>query len=97
MAHAFSATTPWAGETPGPLNGTPEVERLEAVKFAMALGNEINAVADFGDYPIVGDPIELFTSYPKNLEQLQADERARLGPSGIQQSWDKTDGRGSAF
>ncbi len=60
----------WAGETPGPLNGTPEVERLEAVKLALALGNDVNAVADFGDYPIVGDPIELFTSYPKNLEQL---------------------------
>ncbi|HET9468371.1 MAG TPA: ankyrin repeat domain-containing protein [Vicinamibacterales bacterium] len=60
----------WAGETPGPLNGTPEVERLEAVKLALSLGNDINAAADFGDYPIVGDPIELFTSYPKNLEQL---------------------------
>ena len=60
----------WAGETPGPLNGTPEVERLEAVKLALAVGNDINAVADFGDYPIVGDPIELFISYPKNLEQL---------------------------
>jgi ankyrin repeat protein len=60
----------WAGETPGPLNGTPEVERLEAVKLALSLGNDINAVADFGDYPLVGDPIELFTSYPKNLEQL---------------------------
>ena len=60
----------WAGETPGPLNGTPEVERLEAVKLALALGNDINAVADFGDFPIVGDPIELFTSYPKNLEKL---------------------------
>jgi ankyrin repeat protein len=60
----------WAGETPGPLNGTPEVERLEAVKLAVALGNDINAVADFGDVPIVGDPLELFTSYPKNLEQL---------------------------
>ena len=60
----------WAGETPGPLNGTPEVERLEAVKLALALGNDINAVADFGDFPIVGDPIKLFTSYPENLEQL---------------------------
>ena len=66
----------WAGETPGPLNGTPEVERLEAVKLALALGNDINAVADFGDFPIVGDPIELFTSYPKNLEQLP---KAALG------------------
>jgi uncharacterized protein len=60
----------WAGETPGPLNGTPEVERLEAVKLAMSLGNDVNAVADFGDYPIAGDPIKLFTSYPENLETL---------------------------
>ena len=60
----------WAGETPGPLNGTPEVERLEAVKVALALGNDINAVADFGNFPLVGDPIKLFTSYPDNLEQL---------------------------
>lgn len=60
----------WAGETPGPFNGTPEVERLEAVKLAMALGNDIHAVANFGDVPIVGDPIKLFTSYPENLEQL---------------------------
>jgi uncharacterized protein len=60
----------WAGETPGPLNGTPEVERLEAVKLAIALGSDINAVADFGDVPLIGDPIKLFTSYPENLEQL---------------------------
>ena len=60
----------WAGETPGPLNGTPEVERLEAVKLAVSLGNDINAVADFGDFPLVGDPIKLFTSYPENLERL---------------------------
>jgi ankyrin repeat protein len=60
----------WAGETPGPLNGTPEVERLEAVKLAVALGNDINAVADFGDIEIVGDPIKLFVSYPENLEKL---------------------------
>jgi hypothetical protein len=60
----------WTGETPGPLNGTPEVERLDAVKLAHKLGNDINAVADFGDTPIVGDPIKLFTAYPENLEQF---------------------------
>jgi ankyrin repeat protein len=58
------------GRRTGPLNGTPEVERLEAVKLAVALGNDINAVADFGDVPLVGDPIKLFVSYPENLEQL---------------------------
>jgi ankyrin repeat protein len=72
----------WAGETPGPLNGTPEVERLEAVKLALALGNDINAVADFGDFPIVGDPIRLFTSYPENLEQLPKEALGDMRWSG---------------
>lgn len=72
----------WAGETPGPLNGTPEVERLEAVKLALALGNDINAVADFGDFPIVGDPIKLFTSYPENLEKLPKEALGDMRWSG---------------
>ena len=46
----------WDGETPGPLNGTPESERLEAVKLALELsGEDVNAVADFGDFAIEGD------------------------------------------
>ena len=72
----------WAGETPGPLNGTPEVERLEAVKLAIALGNDINAVADFGDFPIVGDPIKLFASYPENLEKLPKEALGDMRWSG---------------
>ncbi len=72
----------WAGETPGPLNGTPEVERLEAVKLAVALGNDINAVADFGAFPIVGDPIKLFTSYPENLEKLPKEALGDMRWSG---------------
>ena len=39
----------WDGESSGPLNGTPEAERLEAVKLALELsGDDVNAVADFG-------------------------------------------------
>jgi uncharacterized protein len=72
----------WAGETPGPLNGTPEVERLEAVKLALAFGNDVNAVADFGDFPIVGDPIKLFTSYPENLEKLPKEALGDMRWSG---------------
>ena len=72
----------WAGETPGPLNGTPEVERLEAVKLAVALGNDINAVADFGNYPIIGNPIKLFTSYPENLEKLPKEALGDMRWSG---------------
>jgi hypothetical protein len=32
----------WTGETPGPLNGTSEGERLEAVKLGHRLGNDIS-------------------------------------------------------
>ena len=63
----------WDGETPGPLNGTPESERLDAVKLALELsGQDVNAVADFGDFPIEGDGQKLLFAYPDNLEQLPA-------------------------
>ena len=61
----------WDGETPGPFNGTPESERLEAVTLALELsGEDINGVADFGDFPIEGDGQKLLFAYPDNLEQL---------------------------
>lgn len=61
----------WDGETPGPFNGTSESERLEAVKLALELsGEDVNAVADFGDFPIEGDGQKLLFAYPDNLEQL---------------------------
>ena len=46
----------WEGEAPGPFTGVTEAERLEAVKLALDLGNDINAAADFGDYQMEGDP-----------------------------------------
>ena len=36
----------WDGESPGPLNGTPDSARLEAVKYALELGNDIDATAE---------------------------------------------------
>jgi ankyrin repeat protein len=60
----------WEGETPGPFTGVSEAERLEAVKLAIALGNDINTVADFGDYPMVGDPEYTLLYYPHNLRDL---------------------------
>ena len=61
----------WTGESPGPMNGnTSERERLEALKLTIDLGGDIHAVADYGDFPIEGDGLELLYSYPKNLEQL---------------------------
>jgi ankyrin repeat protein len=60
----------WEGETPGPHTGVPEAERLEAVKVAVELGNDINAAADFGDFPMIGDPEYTLLYYPHNLKEL---------------------------
>jgi ankyrin repeat protein len=61
----------WEGETPGPHTGMPEAERLEAVKLAVELGNDINAVADFGDYRMTGEAEYTLLYYPHNLSELQ--------------------------
>ena len=61
----------WEGETPGPHTGMPEADRLEAVKLAVELGNDINAVADFGDFKMDGDPEYTLLYYPHNLRELQ--------------------------
>jgi ankyrin repeat protein len=68
---AASGLDYWEGEAPGPFTGVSEAERLEAVKLALALGNDINTAADFGDYKMEGDPDYLLLYYPLNMEQLQ--------------------------
>ncbi len=60
----------WEGETPGPYTGTPEAERLEAVKFAVSLGNDVNARTNFGDYPMEGDIDYTLLYYPHNIDKL---------------------------
>jgi ankyrin repeat protein len=60
----------WEGETPGPYTGVPEAERLEAVKLAVALGNDVNARANFGDYPMEGDVEYTLLYYPHNMDAL---------------------------
>jgi ankyrin repeat protein len=60
----------YEGETPGPLTGVPEAERLEAVKLALKLGGNINAKTHFGDYPMVGDAEFTLLTYPKNMDDL---------------------------
>ena len=62
----------WDGESPGPLNGTPETVRLEAVKLALELGNDLHAVTDFGDTMLIGDGVELLLRHPRNLLDLDA-------------------------
>ena len=60
----------WEGETPGPFTGTTEAERLEAVKLALSLGNDINARTNFGDYPMEGDVAYTLLYYPHNIDKL---------------------------
>ncbi len=62
----------WDGESPGPLNGTPEEVRLEAVRLAHELGNDIHAVTDFGDTRLEGDGRTLLLRHPLNLKELDA-------------------------
>ncbi|MCU1339814.1 MAG: hypothetical protein JWO19_5395 [Bryobacterales bacterium] len=60
----------WEGETPGPFTGCTEAERLEAVKLALELGNDVNAQADFGDYKMEGAPDYTLLYYPLNMAEL---------------------------
>jgi uncharacterized protein len=60
----------WEGETPGPHTGMPESERLEAVKLAVTLGNDVNARADFGDYLMEGTAEYTLLYYPYNTDDL---------------------------
>jgi len=62
----------WEGESAGPYTGVSEAERLDAVKLAIELGNDINAAANFGDYKMEGDPNYLLLYYPLNMAQLAA-------------------------
>jgi ankyrin repeat protein len=58
----------WDGESSGPLNGTSEAERLEAVKLALELSvDDVNATADFGgNIKFDEDGEDLLFSYPLN-------------------------------
>ncbi len=60
----------YEGETPGPLTGVPEAERLAAVKYTVELGNDLNAKTHLGDFPIEGDSQWNLQRYPKNFDDL---------------------------
>jgi len=61
----------WEGETPGPHTGVSEEQRLEAVRLTVELGNDVNARADFGDFPMDGTPEYTLLYYPHNLDALE--------------------------
>ena len=60
----------YEGETAGPYSGVPESQRLEAVKLALMLGNQINARTTFGDYKMIGTPEGTLLKYPDNFRDL---------------------------
>jgi len=60
----------WEGESPGPFTGVSEAERLDAVTLAAALGNDVNAHADFGNYPMTGETSYTLLYYPLNIDDL---------------------------
>ncbi len=60
----------YEGETAGPFSGVSEAERLDAVKLALQLGNDINARTNFGDYKMIGTPERTLLTYPDNIKDL---------------------------
>lgn len=60
----------YEGESPGPTTGITEADRLQAVKLAVELGNDINARTDFGEYPIVGSAEFTLLTFPENMKDL---------------------------
>jgi ankyrin repeat protein len=60
----------YEGETAGPYSGVPEKERLEAVKFTVEFGNDVNARTNFGDYPMTGTPQDTLLRYPDNIKDI---------------------------
>jgi len=72
----------WDGESPGPLNGTPDSARLEAVKYALELGNNIDATADFGEVHMEGDGVTLLLRHPFNLGELGPNARGDMRWTG---------------
>jgi ankyrin repeat protein len=65
----------WQGESPGPNNGVPESDTLEAVKLAWELsGADIHATAHFNNTRIEGEGDVLLRRLPLNVHEF--DENA---------------------
>jgi ankyrin repeat protein len=64
----------WDGESPGPESGVPESQALEAVKLCLELGNDVNAVTDYGPTVVVGDPQILLRRHPLNLADFEPEK-----------------------
>ncbi|PYR33260.1 MAG: hypothetical protein DMF90_21415 [Acidobacteria bacterium] len=68
----------WDGESPGPLTGVSEAESVEALKMTLDLGNDVNAVPEFGGPPLEGDGATLLRRHPFNLQKYDGAHDAPL-------------------
>jgi uncharacterized protein len=68
----------WDGESPGPLTGVPEAESVEALKMTLDLGNDVNAVPEFGGPSLEGDGATLLRRHPFNLQKYDGAHDAPL-------------------
>jgi len=68
----------WDGESPGPLTGTPEADAVEAVKITLEVGNDVNAVAEFGGPKMEGDGGVLLRRHPLNILDYDGSHEAPL-------------------
>jgi ankyrin repeat protein len=62
----------WQGESPGPNNGVPESQTLEAVKLAWELSGpiDINATAHFNNVHLEGEGLALLHRLPLNVHEF---------------------------
>jgi ankyrin repeat protein len=62
----------WQGESPGPNNGVPESDTLEAVQLAWELAGrpDVNATAHFNDVHVEGDGVALLHRLPLNVNDF---------------------------
>ncbi len=60
----------YEGETPGPLTGVSEAERLDALQLAFDQGIDINARTHLGDFPMIGSAEFTLLDYPVNMNDL---------------------------
>jgi len=68
----------WDGESPGPLTGVSEAESVEALKMTLDLGNDVNAVPEFGGPSLEGDGATLLRRHPFNLQKYDGAHDAPL-------------------
>jgi ankyrin repeat protein len=76
----------WQGESPGPNNGVPERDTLEAVRLAWELSGavDVHARAHFNHPRIEGDGLELLHRLPLNVHEFDENSPGDMRWGGAQ-------------